>query len=165
MQSVTRRFLLSTHVTLSLSAQVCWEPVRAVLAQLSRTLREPTLDLAQVCPALAALSHTDVPMPGLQLPAYAHAGSGSAPASSTALTSSTAASRGGTAVTGSTAAADVAVVIGGVERGAAVLATKTRPKRLVLRGSDGRPYVFLLKGRDDLRMDERLMQVRPCMCP
>lgn len=39
------------------------------------------------------------------------------------------------------------------------LPTKTRPKRLVLLGSDGRQYTYLLKGRDDLRADERLMQV------
>ncbi len=42
------------------------------------------------------------------------------------------------------------------------LFTKTRPKRLQLTGSDGQEYVFLLKGRDDLRMDERIMQVRLC---
>ncbi len=41
-----------------------------------------------------------------------------------------------------------------------VLPTKTRPKRLELLGSDGQRYTYLLKGRDDLRADERLMQVR-----
>ena len=39
------------------------------------------------------------------------------------------------------------------------LPTKTRPKRIVLLGSDGVQYTYLLKGRDDLRADERIMQV------
>ena len=42
------------------------------------------------------------------------------------------------------------------------LPTKTRPKRLVLLGSDGERHTYLLKGRDDLRADERIMQVRLC---
>lgn len=40
----------------------------------------------------------------------------------------------------------------------AVLPTKTRPKRLLMLASDGSVHAFLLKGRDDLRVDERLMQ-------
>ena len=47
----------------------------------------------------------------------------------------------------------------GVSPDLLVLPTKTRPKRLMLLGSDGRRYTYLLKGREDLRMDERLMQV------
>jgi PI-3-kinase-related kinase SMG-1 len=41
---------------------------------------------------------------------------------------------------------------------ALALPTKTRPKRLRLLASDGSVHAFLLKGRDDLRVDERLMQ-------
>lgn len=46
------------------------------------------------------------------------------------------------------------------------LATKTRPKRVALLGSDGRQHTYLLKGREDLRLDERLMQVmrQSCQC-
>ena len=39
------------------------------------------------------------------------------------------------------------------------LPTKTRPKRWTMRGSDGIDRVYLLKGRDDLGADERLIQV------
>ena len=39
-----------------------------------------------------------------------------------------------------------------------VLPTKTKPKKLSLIGSDGREYAYLLKGRDDLHLDERIMQ-------
>jgi hypothetical protein len=42
---------------------------------------------------------------------------------------------------------------------ALALATKTRPKRIRLLASDGSLHDFLLKGRDDLRMDERIMQI------
>ncbi|KOO31638.1 protein smg- isoform a, partial [Chrysochromulina tobinii] len=41
----------------------------------------------------------------------------------------------------------------------AVLPTKTRPKKLTLLGSDGRQYNYLLKGREDLHLDERIMQL------
>ena len=39
-----------------------------------------------------------------------------------------------------------------------MLPTKTKPKKLSLIGSDGREYAYLLKGRDDLHLDERIMQ-------
>lgn len=40
-----------------------------------------------------------------------------------------------------------------------VIPSKQRPRKIVLRGSDGRDYVFLLKGHEDLRQDERVMQL------
>ena len=40
-----------------------------------------------------------------------------------------------------------------------VMASKQRPRRLAVMGSDGREYVFLLKGHEDLRQDERVMQL------
>jgi serine/threonine-protein kinase mTOR len=40
-----------------------------------------------------------------------------------------------------------------------VMQSKMRPRKLDMIGSDGRPYGFLLKGHDDLRQDERVMQV------
>lgn len=39
-----------------------------------------------------------------------------------------------------------------------VLHTKTMPKKVYLRASDGRSYPFLVKGMEDLRLDERVMQ-------
>lgn len=52
-----------------------------------------------------------------------------------------------------------ALTVCGVAPKVSALATKTRPKRLALLGSDGRRHTYLLKGREDLRLDERLMQV------
>jgi serine/threonine-protein kinase mTOR len=40
-----------------------------------------------------------------------------------------------------------------------VISSKQRPRKLVINGSDGNPYTFLLKGHEDLRQDERVMQL------
>ncbi|PSR71034.1 hypothetical protein PHLCEN_2v13082 [Hermanssonia centrifuga] len=40
-----------------------------------------------------------------------------------------------------------------------VIPSKQRPRRLALKGSDGRDYHYLLKGHEDLRQDERVMQL------
>ncbi|CAK5267693.1 unnamed protein product [Mycena citricolor] len=40
-----------------------------------------------------------------------------------------------------------------------VIASKQRPRRLCLTGSNGRDYQYLLKGHEDLRQDERVMQL------
>ncbi|XP_072167614.1 serine/threonine-protein kinase SMG1-like [Diadema setosum] len=39
-----------------------------------------------------------------------------------------------------------------------ILPTKTKPKKLVFQGSDGRKYTYLFKGLEDLHLDERIMQ-------
>jgi FKBP12-rapamycin complex-associated protein len=40
-----------------------------------------------------------------------------------------------------------------------VITSKQRPRKITLRGRDGKDYVFLLKGHEDLRQDERVMQL------
>ncbi|KAF9454266.1 phosphatidylinositol 3-kinase [Macrolepiota fuliginosa MF-IS2] len=40
-----------------------------------------------------------------------------------------------------------------------VIASKQRPRRLSLKGDDGRGYQYILKGHEDLRQDERVMQL------
>eukprot|EP01061_Rhynchopus_euleeides_P023007 TRINITY_DN3749_c0_g1_i1.p1 TRINITY_DN3749_c0_g1~~TRINITY_DN3749_c0_g1_i1.p1 ORF type:complete len:1300 (+),score=503.39 TRINITY_DN3749_c0_g1_i1:349-3900(+) len=40
-----------------------------------------------------------------------------------------------------------------------IIPSKQRPRRIVINGSDGNEYAFLLKGREDLRQDERVMQL------
>ncbi|EME32349.1 serine/threonine-protein kinase ATR [Galdieria sulphuraria] len=40
-----------------------------------------------------------------------------------------------------------------------VINSKQRPRRLIVYGSDGREHAFLLKGHEDLRQDERVMQL------
>eukprot|EP00731_Ephydatia_muelleri_P014310 Em0008g30a len=40
-----------------------------------------------------------------------------------------------------------------------VITSKQRPRKLVIHGSNGSDYMFLLKGHEDLRQDERVMQL------
>lgn len=40
-----------------------------------------------------------------------------------------------------------------------VIASKQRPRRLLLKGSDAKVYTYVLKGHEDLRQDERVMQL------
>lgn len=40
-----------------------------------------------------------------------------------------------------------------------VISSKQRPRKLSLNGSDGRTYAFVLKGHEDIRQDERVMQL------
>jgi FKBP12-rapamycin complex-associated protein len=45
-----------------------------------------------------------------------------------------------------------------VEPSLQVITSKQRPRKLSIRGNNGRIYMFLLKGHEDLRQDERVMQ-------
>lgn len=40
-----------------------------------------------------------------------------------------------------------------------IITSKQRPRKITLRGSDGKDYMFLLKAHEDLRQDERVMQM------
>lgn len=40
-----------------------------------------------------------------------------------------------------------------------MITSKQRPRKLCVRGSNGKDYMFLLKGHEDLRQDERVMQL------
>ncbi|CAH2981536.1 unnamed protein product [Chilo suppressalis] len=53
----------------------------------------------------------------------------------------------------------VRVTIKSIENNVAILPTKTRPKKLVFYGSDGKTYTYLFKGLEDLHLDERIMQL------
>ncbi|KAI9981209.1 hypothetical protein PInf_008854 [Phytophthora infestans] len=62
------------------------------------------------------------------------------------------------AVVGKTAGQVEPITIHRVDASVTVLRTKTKPKSLKLIGSDGKTYKYLLKAREDLRLDERIMQ-------
>ncbi|XP_052758949.1 serine/threonine-protein kinase SMG1 [Galleria mellonella] len=53
----------------------------------------------------------------------------------------------------------VRVTIKSVENNVSILPTKTRPKKLIFYGSDGKAYTYLFKGLEDLHLDERIMQL------
>jgi FKBP12-rapamycin complex-associated protein len=40
-----------------------------------------------------------------------------------------------------------------------IISSKQRPRQLTILGSDGKDYMYLLKGHEDLRLDERVMQL------
>ncbi|VDN41550.1 unnamed protein product [Gongylonema pulchrum] len=54
--------------------------------------------------------------------------------------------------------ADV-VMLERISKQTVILPTKTRPRKLVFHGSDGKDYPFLFKGQEDLHLDERIMQL------
>lgn len=63
------------------------------------------------------------------------------------------------AVPGSYAPNSPVICISQVQSSLQVLTSKQRPRKLCIRGSNGRDIVFLLKGHEDLRQDERVMQL------
>ncbi|MCJ1320534.1 phosphatidylinositol kinase- protein kinase tor1 [Xylographa vitiligo] len=40
-----------------------------------------------------------------------------------------------------------------------VIPSKQRPRKMTLKGSDGQPYTYVCKGHEDIRQDERVMQL------
>ncbi|KAJ1871435.1 hypothetical protein LPJ71_011923, partial [Coemansia sp. S17] len=51
------------------------------------------------------------------------------------------------------------VLIGSFHREADIRKTKKRPRQIRIKGSDGHDYPFILKGNEDMRQDERAMQL------
>ena len=51
------------------------------------------------------------------------------------------------------------IKITGFDKQLNVFSSKQHPRRLIIYGSDGKEYMFLLKGHEDLRQDERAMQL------
>ncbi|XP_024933499.1 serine/threonine-protein kinase TOR isoform X2 [Ziziphus jujuba] len=63
------------------------------------------------------------------------------------------------AVPGTYRAESPVVTIASFARQLVVITSKQRPRKLTILGSDGEDYAFLLKGHEDLRQDERVMQL------
>uniref|UniRef100_A0A914Z0Q0 non-specific serine/threonine protein kinase n=1 Tax=Panagrolaimus superbus TaxID=310955 RepID=A0A914Z0Q0_9BILA len=51
------------------------------------------------------------------------------------------------------------ITIASMKEQVTIMVTKTRPKKITFIGSDGKEYVFLFKGHEDLHLDERVMQL------
>jgi FKBP12-rapamycin complex-associated protein len=51
------------------------------------------------------------------------------------------------------------ITIAGFAPTLSVISSKQRPRRLTIKGSDGNDHNYLLKGHEDLRQDERVMQL------
>ena len=113
-----------------------WRPFDNIAASLSSYQRKSSISLGEVAPRLALLSSSDVPMPGLEKQIMASESD-----------------------RGLTATLQGIVTIASFSEQVAILSTKTKPKKIVILGSDGQKYTYLLKGREDLRLDARIMQL------
>ncbi|KAK9287064.1 hypothetical protein L1049_015473 [Liquidambar formosana] len=113
-----------------------WRPFDNIAASLATYQRKSSVSLGEVAPQLALLSFSDVPMPGLEKQ----------------ITVSESDRGLNTTLPG-------IVTIASFSEEVAILSTKTKPKKLVILGSDGQKYTYLLKGREDLRLDARIMQL------
>ncbi|GAV75069.1 PI3_PI4_kinase domain-containing protein/FATC domain-containing protein [Cephalotus follicularis] len=113
-----------------------WRPFDNIAASLASYQRKSSISLGEVAPQLALLSSSDVPMPGLE--------------KQVAVSESD--SRLASTLQG-------IVTIASFFEQLTILATKTKPKKLAILGSDGKKYTYLLKGREDLRLDARIMQL------
>ncbi|XP_059443210.1 uncharacterized protein LOC132175321 isoform X2 [Corylus avellana] len=113
-----------------------WQPFDNIAASLASYQRKSTVSLKEVAPQLALLSSSDVPMPGLEKHVTVSESD-----------------------TGLTTNLQGIVTIASFSEQVAILSTKTKPKKLVILGSDGQKYTYLLKGREDLRLDARIMQL------
>uniref|UniRef100_A0A0D9VYR6 non-specific serine/threonine protein kinase n=1 Tax=Leersia perrieri TaxID=77586 RepID=A0A0D9VYR6_9ORYZ len=111
-----------------------WRPFDLIAASLATHLRKSCISLSEIAPQLAALSTSDIPMPGFEKQIFSSSESFFAGDHGT-------------------------ITISSFCKEVTILSTKTRPKKLVLQGSDGQKYTYLLKGREDLRLDSRIMQL------
>ncbi|XP_052179665.1 uncharacterized protein LOC127792986 [Diospyros lotus] len=112
-----------------------WRPFDNIAASLASYQRKSFISLGEVAPQLARLSSSDVPMPGLEKQIAVSESEG-----------------------GITGPQGIVTIASFTEQ-VAIISTKTKPKKLVIVGSDGQKYTYLLKGREDLRLDARIMQL------
>ncbi|EEF43338.1 conserved hypothetical protein [Ricinus communis] len=113
-----------------------WRPFNDIAASLASYQRKSSISLGEVAPQLALLSSSDVPMPGLEKQVTASESE-----------------------KGLTTTLQRIVTIASFSEQVTILSTKTKPKKIVIHGSDGQKYTYLLKGREDLRLDARIMQL------
>ncbi|PKA52181.1 Serine/threonine-protein kinase TOR [Apostasia shenzhenica] len=113
-----------------------WRSFHSITASLAVNQRKSFIHLSEVSPRLALFSSSDVPMPGLERQTSLLAGYESYADNVKGI-----------------------VTVSSFSEEVEILSTKTRPKKLILLGSDGLRYTYLLKGREDLRLDARIMQL------
>ncbi|XP_068658136.1 uncharacterized protein [Aristolochia californica] len=118
------------------SLEEVWHPFDVIAASLANHQRKSSVALSEVAPRLALLSSSDVPVPGLEKQISVPDLSGDAQADLQGL-----------------------ITISSFCDQVTILSTKTKPKKLVIIGSNGEKYTYLLKGREDLRLDARIMQL------
>lgn len=140
------------------------EEVRAVF-QSHNTITEQLIKLCHLVPpankrviSIKELSHLTRLLPSkVMMPTQATLTPALPPSPSAAFSAGAA---GGTTVAERTWRPPTDIVtIAGIAEEIQVMASLQRPKRVVLIGSDGQQYGFLAKPKDDLRKDNRMMEV------
>lgn len=107
-----------------------WDLYYHVFKRINRKLTSmTTLELRSVSPNLLAASSLELAVPGTYSATNSRPGGGGV------------------------------VTIEGFAPTLTVISSKQRPRRLVMYGSDGQEHTFLLKGHEDMRQDERVMQL------
>lgn len=109
-----------------------WRPFDSIATSLASHQKKSSISLKEVAPSLPLLSSCNIPMPGLE--------------KQPTLSESDTSLQG-------------IVTVSSLSDHVTILPTKTRPKKLIMIGSDGKKYIYLLKGREDLRLDARIMQL------
>jgi PI-3-kinase-related kinase SMG-1 len=135
----------------------CWEPFSVIAHELAVELQKHTLPLRDLSPSLAGLRNSHVPLPGneSQTPSLVP----SSPALISTVNRSSQNVFPPETLNLLNPVPEGVVTIARLEDDVALLSTKTRPKRIGMVGADGRRYHFLLKGREDMRLDAGIMQV------
>lgn len=130
----------------SASLSGVWRPFDIITTDLVNHQKKSTILLSEVSPGLAALQSSEAPMPGLGF----H--------SSIVVRDSFAFPKEEGSLFTSYNQPGI-VTVASFSSHVTVLSTKTKPKKLQILGSDGSVYPYLLKGREDLRLDARIMQL------
>lgn len=105
------------------------ELLKQLSSRLHKSIRRNSFHVSSVAPRLSALSGTSIPVPGLALDNAA------APSNSQIVT------------------------IQSVNDLVVCMVSLTRPKKISLLGSNGQTYAYLIKSKEDLQLDERIMQI------
>lgn len=113
-----------------------WRPFENIAASLASYQRKSSVSLGEVSPLLASLSTSYAPMPGLEKETTISEPESDLDSIPPGI-----------------------VTISSFSAQVSILPTKTKPKKIVVVGSDGMNYTYLLKGREDLRLDARIMQL------
>ncbi|KAL3689850.1 hypothetical protein R1sor_016159 [Riccia sorocarpa] len=130
----------------STSLSDAWRVLDTIAASFANHQKKPSTLLSNISPRLAALRSSDAPMPGLEVCTSSF--EGGAPEISSGLGDIS-----------QTVDHSRMVTVTAFDEQVEILATKTKPKKLSMLGSDGERYTYLLKGREDLRLDARIMQL------
>ena len=157
--------------------ELLWKPFEKMINEFSQFFKSKPLQLKEISPKLASMKSSIICMPGIQSNLSSLPISLTNSSSASLTTTTTSSGRYFEKenlpninnydnnqkiitknVNTSSSFFNHLVTIQSFIQTFVVLPTKTKPKKLIMIGSDGNHYPYLLKGREDLHLDERIMQ-------